>query len=229
VAIVTWSRFPLILKPSATVKKRRVINKLCNMKKLLFSLSLSAISMMGFSTTWTIANSGFLFSPASVTIAAGDTVLFTLGSIHNALEVSEATWNANGNTPLSGGFETAFGGGTVLPSSLGVGTHYYVCANHYAMGMKGVIIVQNSSGVGDITLQSNFSIYPNPTKGLLTVKVNSNVMGSPYFITDQTGRQILDGKIINETTLVDISQFAEGVYMFLVTGQRSQSFKVIKN
>jgi hypothetical protein len=59
--------------------------------------------------------------------------------------VSQATWNANGTTPLPGGFSVPFGGGMVLPSQLGIGTHYYVCQAHVSFGMKGKIIVTGSS------------------------------------------------------------------------------------
>lgn len=112
------------------------------MKKITFLLLLLFTSLAGFSTIWTITNSGNSFTPASITINLGDSVNFVLGTSHNASEVSQTTWNANGNIPLSGGFETAFGGGIVLPAQLGVGTHYYVCTPHASVGMKGVIIVQ---------------------------------------------------------------------------------------
>jgi plastocyanin len=90
-------------------------------------------------TTYTVINSGFTFSPASLTISVGDTVVFSLAGSHNTVEVSQATWNANGNTPLSGGFSTPFGGGTVIFST--AGSHYYVCSPHASGGMKGVINV----------------------------------------------------------------------------------------
>lgn len=87
----------------------------------------------------TVTFSGLSFSPALITITEGDTVVFVLSAIHNAVEVSQSTWNANGTTPLGGGFSVPFGGGEVVPS--GVGTHYYICTNHAASSMKGRIIV----------------------------------------------------------------------------------------
>ncbi|HLF13400.1 MAG TPA: plastocyanin/azurin family copper-binding protein [Bacteroidota bacterium] len=87
----------------------------------------------------TVTTSGFTFSPATLTITDGDTVVFVLSGIHDAMEVSQATWNVNGSTPLAGGFSVPFGGGEIVPS--GTGTHYYVCENHVLSGMKGRIIV----------------------------------------------------------------------------------------
>jgi len=92
---------------------------------------------------WTVSAgpSDIVFTPASLTITAGDTVTFALASIHDAVEVSQTDWNNNVNNPLSGGLAVAFGGGTVLPANLPVGTHYYICQAHISFGMKGIITV----------------------------------------------------------------------------------------
>src|SRR5688572_11861377 len=97
------------------------------MKKLLPLLLFILFFQAASATTFTITNSGNSFAPASMTIAVGDTVVFVLTSTHDAREVSQTTWNSNGTTSLTGGFQTAFGGGTVFPAQLGIGTHYYVC------------------------------------------------------------------------------------------------------
>ncbi len=88
--------------------------------------------------TVTVSSPGFSFSPASVTIRAGDTVNFVLAGIHDAVEVSKATWDANGNAS-NGGFRIPFGGGSHTFTQ--PGTYYYVCEPHASMGMKGTIIV----------------------------------------------------------------------------------------
>ncbi|HMD13942.1 MAG TPA: plastocyanin/azurin family copper-binding protein, partial [Bacteroidota bacterium] len=112
--------------------------------KIVFVLicSLTIFTTIVWGTTHTISSSGFTFSPNTLTITAGDTINFVLASIHNAVEVSQATWNADGITS-NGGFSVPFGGGkTVLTV---VGTHYYVCQNHASMGMKGIITVNPSA------------------------------------------------------------------------------------
>lgn len=199
------------------------------MKKLVFSLLLFSLGSASFCTTWTITNSGDTFVPASLTIALGDSINFVVGITHQPVEVSLTTWNANGNTPLPGGFETPFGGGLVLPAKLGVGTHYYVCSAHVSFDMKGTIIVQNNSGIADNKVQVGISVYPNPANNLLTIKAGDDLVGSQYLISDQTGRQVLNGKLANETTAVDISQLTPGVYLIQVAGQRRSSVKMIKN
>lgn len=199
------------------------------MKKIVISLLLISLETAIFCSTRTITNSGFTFNPASITINVGDDVNFVLESVHNAVEVSQTTWNANGNTPLSGGFSVTFGGGSVLPAQLTVGTHWYVCSPHASLGMKGIIIVNTSTGIKENQSQINISVYPNPASDFITVKANIDLSSSPYSIIDQAGRQVLTGKLNSEVTFIEISQFEKGIYLFQVAGQRRRSFKVIKN
>jgi plastocyanin len=199
------------------------------MKKLIISLFLVSLGTAAFCTTWTITYSGFTFTPATVTIIVGDDVNFNLISMHNAVEVSQTTWDANGNTPLAGGFSVPFGGGLVSASQLTVGTHWYVCQPHASLGMKGIIIVSISTGIPESQSQMNISVYPNPASDFITVKTNSGFQSSPYFITDLAGRQVLSGKLNSEENFIEISKFEKGIYLFQVAGQRRRSFKVIKN
>jgi plastocyanin len=114
-------------------------------KNILFIISLLLINYTAFCTVFTVTSPGNTFSPASLTITSGDTVVFSIASSHNVVEVSQTTYNSNGTTPLSGGFSLAFGGGTLFPAALTVGTHYYVCTPHASVGMKAIIIVQSCS------------------------------------------------------------------------------------
>ena len=202
--------------------------KLKKMKKLLFSVLLFLFGTASFCTTWTITNSGDTFVPPTITIVVGDSVNFVVEAIHKPVEVSQATWIANGNTPLPGGFDLPFGGGLVLPDKLGVGTHYYVCSVHVAFGMKGTIIVQNNAGISNLPPPLNFNISPNPASASITINAGNNLIGSQYMITDQTGRKVLTGKLSDITTPVDISQLTPGVYMIQVAGLKRSSIKLVK-
>jgi plastocyanin len=199
------------------------------MKKLFLFLLLFLSGTASFCTTWQITNSGTTYVPATVTIAFGDSVNFTLAVTHDALEVNQATWNANGSTPLPGGFHVPFGGGLLLPAQLPVGTHYYVCSNHVGLGMKGMIIVQDNSGISINKLPGDLFVYPNPAHNLVTIQTSKDLAGSQYLISDQKGTQVLDGKLANEATSVDISQLSPGIYLIQVVGQRKLSIKMVKN
>lgn len=197
--------------------------KFKNVLPLIFLL----LSTSVYSTKWTITNSGFTFSPSTLTITQGDTVIFSLGGQHNSVEVSQTTWNSNGNTPLAGGWQTSFGGGTVLPLQLTVGTHFYVCNPHASMGMKGQIIVQLASGLSENTISNNLAVFPNPASDVITVKGKTNPSGINYIVSDQNGKQVLSGTLLYETA-IDINRLEPGIY-FLIAGQeRKQFIKVDK-
>ncbi|MBI5475235.1 MAG: T9SS type A sorting domain-containing protein [Ignavibacteriales bacterium] len=135
------------------------------MKQLILFFTLFIVLITSsFSTTHIITNSGFTFTPSSITITVGDTVVFSLASIHDVIEVNQATWNANGTTS-NGGFVLGFGGGTLVIQSAGI--HYYICGTHATLGMKGIITVNPATGI----IENNNSVvrefklnqnYPNP-------------------------------------------------------------------
>jgi len=198
------------------------------MKTIVTSLVLALTTAVVFPATRTISSVGTSFSPATLTITVGDDIIFSLASAHNAVEVSQATWNANGSTALSGGFEVAFGGGTVSASFLTVGTHYYVCQSHVSSGMKGTIIVQNTTGIEDRSMPPGFSVYPNPAHTTLTVDEAENNSGNKLYISDMTGRIVETIKPDQEITTIDISGLPNGTYLIGQADRRKRSVKLIK-
>ncbi len=111
------------------------------MKNLTLLIAFIATCFTGHATIHTIISSGLTYSPSSLTINQGDSVEFVIDVSHNAVEVDLATYNANGTTPLTGGFSVPFGGGIVPAAQIPVGDHYYVCSPHAAVGMKGSFTV----------------------------------------------------------------------------------------
>ena len=92
------------------------------------------------SSSNTITTSGLNFEPLVLNCNVGDTIFFELGSSHNAVEVSEDSYNENSPTPLENGFQFGFGASSYFVASE-VKTHYYVCVPHLPQ-MKARIIVE---------------------------------------------------------------------------------------
>jgi plastocyanin len=135
------------------------------MKNFTLLFFISSLLLMQFevcsATTWGISNVGTTFSPSTLTIQVGDVVNFTLSQDHNAVEVSQATYNAGGNTPLDGSnFKINYGGGSHTFTA--AGTYYFVCTPHASVGMKGIITVQMATGINAPTDQPDFRLFPNP-------------------------------------------------------------------
>ena len=200
-------------------------------RKYLLSVLLVAASMTAFSKVWKVGNSGNTFSPSAITIKAGDTVRFDIESNHNAVEVSKATWDANGSSILIGGFGTSFGGGDVYPAQLTVGTHYYVCTPHASMGMKGTIIVQSvSTGISDNYVLPEISLFPNPSEGRFRVTLNGTFIAgqSHVEVFNLAGKSVFRSELENAQTDLDLSDQAKGVYLLrLDLGSAIQTRKII--
>lgn len=187
------------------------------MKKFTFITLLMFFSVLtGYSTIRTISNNGNLYTPASVTISYGDTIVFSITGMHDAREVSQATWNANGNTALSGGFQTPFGGGMVLPAKLSEGTHYFVCTPHASIGMKGTIIVQGTTtGLNENPSAGVLSVFPNPSTGKFFVSHSGLLSGTAATaeVFSLKGEAILKTSLTNSTTEIDLSHQSPGIYL----------------
>jgi plastocyanin len=188
------------------------------MKNIFICLTFLLLSKISLSTIVPVINSGFTFSPATITVNAGDTVSFSLGAIHNIAEVSQATFTANGNTQLPGGFFTPSGGGLVFTASLTPGTHWYVCQPHAAMGMKGKIIVQGAAGIAENLLQASISVYPNPTTSKVTVIFNEVISGKLQ-LSNSLG-EVLEQTQINASVLtLDLGDRPKGFYFITVSDE----------
>ena len=126
-------------------------------KNIFLIISLSFLTFTtGF--TQTITNSGLTFSPDTLQVTIGDTIIFNISASHNAVEVSETTFNNNDSTS-NNGFNIPFGGGSWTADS--IKTYYYVCQSHVSMGMKGVIIV-NPPACNKSLAQQSEGFDPNP-------------------------------------------------------------------
>jgi hypothetical protein len=92
--------------------------------------------------------------------------------------------------------------------------------------------VSLSVGVNSISehesKKSICSIFPNPTNESINIKVLSDLVGTTYLIIDQLGKEILVGKLINETTTLDISFLSSGLYFIRLKDRNDFSFKISK-
>jgi PKD repeat protein len=75
---------------------------------------------------------------------------------------------------------------------------------------------------------SNFEFYPNPTTNQMNLKIDSRFIGSVYTVYDNSGRSVLNGKIISENTLIELGDLSKGLYLLCVGENLRQTFKVIK-
>lgn len=91
------------------------------------------------------------------------------------------------------------------------------------------VCYSSSISIDEQPISNNFMlIYPNPANNLVTIKINTNLLGSPYTVTDQLGRTMLTGKLILENSNININELSPGMYVLTIGEQNQKSFKLIK-
>jgi plastocyanin len=176
-----------------------------------YSYTLLLALLTGTAGAQTIVQSNFSFNPNTLTVSPGATITVTLGSPHTFTQVSEATWNANGNTILPGGFN--FSAGTHQLTLDVPGTYYYVCLPHASMGMKGKIIVDTGTGTVDRGLPTTL-VFPNPASSELTVAgpAQERITAILY---DAAGHEALRGSLMANDRL-SVAHLQAGTYTLQV-------------
>ncbi|HRG90253.1 MAG TPA: T9SS type A sorting domain-containing protein, partial [Chitinophagales bacterium] len=85
------------------------------------------------------------------------------------------------------------------------------------------------TGIDAITLQQQFSIYPNPLTGNnWTIEAGKDLMGARYTIFDNNGRLVYSSEIAAPKTTID-ADMARGVYWLKVSsGAVTFTTKLVK-
>ena len=72
----------------------------------------------------------------------------------------------------------------------------------------------NLTNIGGVEItNSNFQIYPNPSKNQLYIELDKWSIYSQLTITDLNGKKILTQQLKERKTILDITSFLEGVYL----------------
>jgi plastocyanin len=156
---------------------------------ILFALGLAVSGQLN-AEVFEVKNNGNTFTPDVIQVNPGDTINFNLGIYHDVVEVSQSTWEANGNES-NGGFELPFGGGTLILQEQG--TYYYVCTPHASLGMKGIIYVGGVTPADAITRADDhqFRIFPNPVTDNINLSFElAKISEVRIELVDLTGRTV---------------------------------------
>ena len=74
----------------------------------------------------------------------------------------------------------------------------------------------------------NSTIFPNPMKDNLSIKVDVSFIGKDYNIFDQNGKVVLTGKLSSEQIIIATNSLSNGLYTLSIDGQNNQAIKIIK-
>lgn len=107
--------------------------------------------------------------------------------------------------------------------------------NYYRIRMVDINGVAEYSSVRVINFDdpdADFSLFPNPTPGPLTLVSRNPARYAPglkYQVTDNSGKVILFDNVINDNTYINLSKLAAGAYHVTVMSEKKQVavFKVV--
>lgn len=83
-------------------------------------------------------------------------------------------------------------------------------------------------GIVDQVSKNNVLIYPNPAADQLTINMNAHFLNSPYFIFDKLGREVQNGLLTSQSTVVNIQELIPGDYVVRIGLELQATFKFIK-
>lgn len=93
-----------------------------------------------------------------------------------------------------------------------------------------IVMTNLALGVGE-QVASNFSVYPNPSNGLVNISNDLNSVLTSVSLTDLNGRTVKSVELNGDSSAqVNISDLSAGVYMMTINSdQGSVTKKIIKN
>jgi len=115
---------------------------------------------------------GWMYVPSTINAQIGDTINISASISHPLIQVDSSTWQANGTTPLSGGWGTKTTDYTFIITQ--VEDIYFICQNHATQSitspMKGVIYVSGTTvGLSKKEPDYQINIFPNPGKNVIYI------------------------------------------------------------
>ena len=200
-------------------------------KTLLFTsiiclFSISAISQNKHTINVSATN---VYTPDTLEIIRGDTVLFNVNQSHPTIQVSETTYRSNGNTPLTGGF-----GSFASPTSIVFnepGNIFFVCRPHAFLGMKGMIVVKNwPLGTDKELSATGVNVYPNPAKSFVTVQLPQATIVQSICVLNSNGLEVLRSSVNASVSSYSINTEAlnSGIYnVAILTSDKKIVSKIV--
>jgi hypothetical protein len=136
---------------------------------------------------------------------------------------------------IDSGFSPITIGGTPPPTtnlnSIGTNAAYYDAINNQIVWARedGIWGISFSSDIKEAESSGSILVYPNPTNSSLYIDINEGLIGSFFQLTDNIGKVIIEGKLENQTSIVELGKLVEGNYFITIGDKEKQVFKIVKN
>jgi len=206
-------------------------------------------TLFAFSNTSATASNAWIFS-RPISLAANEQVTINFHSLLIPAAASQAnlrvTWGTSPTIAAQTNVAQTFnltGSGTIswtprtatfTATTAGL---YYIGVNNStpAVTTGGSLLVDSFNFTSVLSTKefsaSTFSVYPNPSNGIVNISNDSNYLLNSVNVMDLNGRTVKSVKLNGETSAaVNISDLSAGVYMMSINSdQGSVTKKIVKN
>jgi hypothetical protein len=134
--------------------------------------------------------------PPTVTINSGQMLTLSPG-----VGFASYLWSTNATTPSINVNTT--------------NTYWVVVTDNHSCTASDTIIVTVIDGISESVIDKAVDIYPNPSRGIVSVRINRQLKNFELQITDVEGRIILTDSHSNNNLFnknYDLSEYAKGIY-----------------
>jgi len=87
-----------------------------------------------------------------------------------------------------------------------------------------VRLIKNTPLSNSTFNSSSIKLYPNPVVSILNVKTDYNLINQPYTIIDGLGRIVLNGKLNDVESTINVEQLSKGIYYLKIAGNSATKF-----
>ena len=168
--------------------------------------------------------------------------------------VANGTYDINVTSPLTGGLDSWIGffsaanctssliyldclvgpspGGFLTNTvTMNTGNTYYFMLDGYnsSQGAFTIELVPNTVGIEEHDdFASSLSVWPNPATELLTIDHKTGLKNVAFHLVNALGQEVFNGNLANnESTILDVSKFANGIYTLRFDAGSGVSRKVV--
>ncbi len=159
----------------------------------------------------------------TITITVNALPTTTVSANGSTLSVSQSgatyQWIDCGNS------NTLISGATNQNYTATVNGNYAVIVTKNGCSDTSLCASVTSIGVGEIKNTTDFNVYPSPATDMITITVGAAFIAKNYSITDEAGKTVLSGKLINEKSVIRLNELAAGVYIIKIMNQNKKIIK----
>ena len=146
--------------------------------------------------------------------------------------VSVGILYAQETTVSTGGLATGTGG----TSSFSIGQAFYTtntgAGGTMSQGVQQVYDISTSLGEEITTIKLELSVFPNPTKDYLNLKIDNELWNDLTFqLYDMQGKVIAENSLVESNTSIKMEGLPKATYFLRVAQEQKllKTFKIIKN